>query len=221
MRQGPQAEGWRPHTPSERGSCLFRIRLAATPKRRQQLLADRGRPPKSPLTRPAGRSAPLCRAIPNTRGDGEAVERSEVSCLAPCFHVELCADAPNEFHRVIFGGKHPAQKKQVARLHRFHVGAERLRRRRELDAKSTQPLLGAGRPRAFAAHHVRLRIIIHWVHVPPLLNFRKQLVRFYPSCTSAASTGSGVAQSIVLSLFFVNALQFNHKGLYPASTSTQ
>ncbi len=75
--------------------------------------------------------------------DSEDVERREVSRLAPRFHIELRADAPNEFRGVAFRGKHPAQKKQIARLHRFHIGAERLRRRWELDAKFFQPLLGA------------------------------------------------------------------------------
>jgi hypothetical protein len=78
--------------------------------------------------------------------DSEDVERREVSRLAPRFHIELRADTPNEFRPVAFRGKHPAQKKQIARLHRFHIGAERLRRRRELDAKFFQPLLGAGWP---------------------------------------------------------------------------
>ena len=76
--------------------------------------------------------------------DGETVERREVSRLAPRFHIQLRADTPNEFRRVAFRGKHPAQKEQIARLHRFHVGAERLRRRRELDAELFQTLLGAG-----------------------------------------------------------------------------
>jgi hypothetical protein len=83
--------------------------------------------------------------------DSEGVERREVSRLAPRFHIELRADAPDEFRRAAFGGKHSGQKKQIARLHRFRIGAERLRRRRELDAKFFQPLLGAGRPRAFAS----------------------------------------------------------------------
>jgi hypothetical protein len=45
-----------------------------------------------------------------------------------------------------FGGQHIAQKKQIARLHRFHICAERLRRRRELNAKFLQPLLAASWP---------------------------------------------------------------------------
>jgi hypothetical protein len=61
--------------------------------------------------------------------DGEDVERREASRLAPRFHIDFRADAPNEFRPVAFRGKHPAQKKQIARLHRFHISAERLRRR--------------------------------------------------------------------------------------------
>src|SRR6266480_5596695 len=86
--------------------------------------------------------------------DSENVERGEVSRLAPRFHIELRADAPNEFRGVAFRRKHPAQKKQIARLHRFHVRAERFRGRRKLDAKFFQPLLCTGRSRAFAGYHL-------------------------------------------------------------------
>ncbi len=64
------------------------------------------------------------------------------------------APTPDEFRPASFRGQHPSQKKQIAGLHRFRVGAKRLRRRRELDAKFFQPLLGAGRPRAFASYHL-------------------------------------------------------------------
>src|SRR6267143_2451023 len=86
--------------------------------------------------------------------DSENVERREVSRLAPCFHIKLRADAPDKFCRAPFRGEHPGEKKKIARLHRFHIGSERLRRRRELDAKFFQPLLGAGRPRAFVGYHL-------------------------------------------------------------------
>jgi hypothetical protein len=46
-------------------------------------------------------------------------------------------------------GKHSGQKKQIACLHSFHIGAKRFRRRREFDVKFFQPLFGAGRPMAF------------------------------------------------------------------------
>src|SRR5262245_8584783 len=86
--------------------------------------------------------------------DGEDIKRREVSRLAPRFHIELRANTPNEFRPVAFRGKHPAQKKQIARLHRFHIGAERLGRRRELDAKFFQLPLGASRLSAFAGYHL-------------------------------------------------------------------
>ena len=44
--------------------------------------------------------------------DGEDIERCEVNRLAPSFHFELRSDAPNEFRRAAFRGKHPRQKKQ-------------------------------------------------------------------------------------------------------------
>ena len=94
--------------------------------------------------------------------DSEDVEGREVSGLAPRFHIELRADAPNEFRRAALRGKHPGKKKQITGLHRFHISPERLRRGRELDAKFFQPLLGAGRigmfrllPFATCAHRRR------------------------------------------------------------------
>jgi hypothetical protein len=74
--------------------------------------------------------------------NSEGIERREVSRLAPRFHIELRADAPNEFRPVAFRGKHPGQKKQIASLHRFHIGAKRLRRRREFDAERGETVLG-------------------------------------------------------------------------------
>src|SRR5258706_7888585 len=88
------------------------------------------------------------------RCDSEEVERREVSRLAPRFHIELRSDAPNEFRDVAFRGKHPAQKKQIARRHRFHISAERLGPRREVYAKFFQPLLGACRPAPFPRYHL-------------------------------------------------------------------
>src|SRR5208283_316744 len=84
----------------------------------------------------------------------KAVERREASRLAPRVHTQLRSDAPYEFRLATFRRKHPSQKKQIARAHCFRIGAERLRRRRELDAKFFQPLLGAGRPRARAGYHL-------------------------------------------------------------------
>src|SRR6266850_1484227 len=86
--------------------------------------------------------------------DSEAIENRQASRRAPCFHIEFRTNAPNEFRAMAFSGKHPTQKKQIARLDRFHIGAERLRRRRELNFKFLQPLLGPSWPRAFARYHL-------------------------------------------------------------------
>src|SRR5258707_6457172 len=86
--------------------------------------------------------------------DSEGVERREVCSLASRFHIELRADAPDEFRGAAFRGKHPGQKKQIARLHGLCVDAKRLGRCRKLDAKFFQSLLGAGRPRAFPGYHL-------------------------------------------------------------------
>src|SRR4029079_13121360 len=85
--------------------------------------------------------------------DREGVERREVSCFASSFDVELGADAPDELCGTAFGWKHAGKKKQIAGLHRFHVGAERFGRRWEFDAEIFQPLFGAGRWRFFMGYH--------------------------------------------------------------------
>jgi hypothetical protein len=46
--------------------------------------------------------------------------------------VEFRTDAPDEFRFASYSGKHSGEKEQVARLHRFRVDAERLRRRWKL-----------------------------------------------------------------------------------------
>src|SRR5580658_831134 len=86
--------------------------------------------------------------------DSEAIQRRQASGRAPCFHIEFRANAPNEFRLAAYGGKHSCEKEQVARLHRFRVDAKRLRRCGELDATFLQPLLSAGRPRAFSIYHL-------------------------------------------------------------------
>ena len=55
------------------------------------------------------------------------------------------ADAPNEFRPAAFRKKHAGQKKQVARLNSFHIGAERSGWHGELEGEFFQPLLGAFR----------------------------------------------------------------------------
>src|ERR1700730_1131207 len=110
--------------------------------------------------------------------DSEDVQRREVSRLAPRFYIELRADAPNEFRLVAFRGKHPAQKKQIARLHRFHIGAERLRRRREPDAEFFTPLVGAARWGAFAAYHLLFQFVCiylsYWIKLEGLSVARRR-----------------------------------------------
>jgi hypothetical protein len=61
--------------------------------------------------------------------DSEDVERREMSRLAARFYIELRADAPKEFCRTAFRGRHPGQKKKIARLHSFRIGSKWLRRR--------------------------------------------------------------------------------------------
>jgi hypothetical protein len=109
--------------------CLFRTRPAATPKRHRRLSAGRGYLPRRPPTRQAGRYASLCQRYQVLPRDSEDIERCEMSRLAPRFHIELCADAPNKFRSATFCGSIPLRKRQIARLHRFHIGTERLRRR--------------------------------------------------------------------------------------------
>jgi len=76
--------------------------------------------------------------------DSEDVERRQASGLAPRVDLKLRSDRADECRLAAFRRKHSAQKEQIARPHRLHVSAERLRRRRERDAKLLQPLLGAG-----------------------------------------------------------------------------
>ena len=69
--------------------------------------------------------------------DSENVERRELSRFAPRFHIELRADTPDDFRLATFRWKHPSQKKQIARPHRFHIDPERLRwNRRPTDVLS-------------------------------------------------------------------------------------
>src|SRR6202041_1398197 len=94
--------------------------------------------------------------------DSESIERREMSRFAPRFHIKLRSHAPHKLCASAFSGKHPGQKKQIARLYRFRVDAERLRGRREIDPKFLQPLLGAGWPGAFPGY---LFFFQSWIHV--------------------------------------------------------
>lgn len=85
--------------------------------------------------------------------DSQDVERREAGSFASLFHTQLRAYAADELRPVTFRGKHPAQKQQIARPHRFHVGTERLRRRGEIDSDFFQSLLGIDEPRAVTSYH--------------------------------------------------------------------
>jgi len=61
------------------------------------------------------------------------------------------APTPDEFRCAAFRGKHPAQKKRIARLRCVRIDAERLRRRREIEAKFFQPLLSRWEAESFRA----------------------------------------------------------------------
>ncbi len=74
---------------------------------------------------------------------GEDIEGREMSGLASPLDIQLSPDAPNDFRRAPFGGKHARQEQQVAGLYCLGIRAERLRRRRQRDPKLLQPLLGA------------------------------------------------------------------------------
>src|SRR5947208_899992 len=74
--------------------------------------------------------------------NSEHIERREVSRLVPRFHIELSADASYEFRPSAFRGKHPRQKKQIARLHGFRIHAKRLRGRWELNTELGETVLG-------------------------------------------------------------------------------
>src|SRR4029077_12279784 len=86
--------------------------------------------------------------------DSQDVERRQVSRLPSGFYIQLLSHVTDEFSFAALRRKHSGQKKQIARLDCFRIGAERLRWRRKLDTKLLQPLLGAGWARAFAGHHL-------------------------------------------------------------------
>src|ERR1700730_18200188 len=86
-----------------------------------------------------------------------------MGCLAPLFYVEFRAQSANNFRSAAFRGKHSAQEKQIASFNRFHIGAERLRWRGELNAKFFQTFLSAGEPRAITGCCMQLRIGIHYL----------------------------------------------------------
>jgi len=110
------------------------------------------------------------------RASTEDVECGEFRRLASSVYVEFRADSPNEFRDPAFRGKHPAQKKQIARLHRFRIDPERLRGHRELNAKFFQPLFGVDRPSAFGGQFLNVRSV-HVQHLPGHLTGLDPLIR--------------------------------------------
>src|SRR5207245_9309082 len=97
--------------------------------------------------------------------DSKGVDRRQISGLASRFHIEVRADASDEFRFAAYSGKHSGEKEQVARPHRFRVDAERLRRLWKLDAKFSSPLLGSGELRDIPAQDFVFRPGMHrWLH---------------------------------------------------------
>src|ERR1700736_6339852 len=86
--------------------------------------------------------------------DRERIQRRKMSRFASRFHVELGADAPDEFRRAAFRREHAGEKKQITCLDRFRINAKRFLRSRELDAEFFQTFLGAGRIGIFARYHL-------------------------------------------------------------------
>ena len=64
--------------------------------------------------------------------DSQDVERRQVSRLPSCFYIQLLSQVTDELSFAAFRRKHSGQKKQIARLDCFRIGAERLRWRRKL-----------------------------------------------------------------------------------------
>jgi hypothetical protein len=76
-------------------------------------------------------------------------------------HVESGADAPDEFRFAAYSGKHSGEKNEAARLHRFRVDAERLRRCRKLDAKLSLLLRNSDLSCLLSPCHLVSCLILH------------------------------------------------------------
>jgi hypothetical protein len=86
---------------------------------------------------------------------GEDVDCGKMCRFASCFDVQFSADAPNELGTVTVSWEHPAQKKDVPGLYRLHIRAERLGRRRQLNTKIFQALLGTDCANSIAGQRLR------------------------------------------------------------------
>jgi hypothetical protein len=80
------------------------------------------------------------------RGSENAKCRS-VGGIPSSFDIELFPKPAYILRFVIDHGEHPAKEEEVARLHRLHIGAERRRRRWELNAKVLQATICSTGPR--------------------------------------------------------------------------
>jgi len=117
----------------------------------------------------------------------QAIQRCKASRLAPGLHIELRSDASNEFRRLALCRKHAGQKEQISCLHRFPIHAEGFRRCWKLDAKFIQPLLGAGRPRAFARYHLPACAPPSTCKISPVVNVASSVRNKIASTTSLIS----------------------------------
>ena len=90
-----------------------------------------------------------------------------MSRVAPRGHIELRAYPPNKLRLAPVCWKHPSQKKQIARLHRFRIDPERLRCYWEFNPEFFQSLF-----RAWATENLcelpfaKVRTAIHVQHLP-------------------------------------------------------
>src|SRR6185503_11578344 len=72
----------------------------------------------------------------------ERIERCQAGRAAPVFDAEIGADSPEELRDAALQRQRPAHEQQIPDLYRFDIGAQRLRRRRQLDPRRLQPLFG-------------------------------------------------------------------------------
>jgi hypothetical protein len=65
----------------------------------------------------------------------KSIQRGQASRAPSVFDAQLTSDASQELWGASLHGQRAAQKEQVPGLYRFHVGAERGRRTRQVYAK--------------------------------------------------------------------------------------
>ena len=84
---------------------------------------------------------------------GQHTQSSSAGGIASSFDIQLFPKPAKILWLVVYNREHPAKEEQVARLHRFHIGAKRRRRGRKLNAKFLQPAIRTARLRTLTAHH--------------------------------------------------------------------